>query len=306
MSRSAGGVSKQVLDIFQDANMLDIGRHDGHHTKTEYREMARAEGITDRHLIAQKTPITNSGTWTKVRDIVQDLGHYQRASGAGNQMRQITPETIRGFIASRIADGVSDSYVKSIRMACNKFAACLGDAEKSAKIFEVTKEFAGAGVNKELDQIRFNDPQAVIDKISDPKCQIIAEIQLSTGLRVNDARYIRLNPDGHSIEVHSKAGRVVPQQEIGADLWQKVASYVEDGKNTVSLATYDHYRYEVGKAARAAGETVARTHSFRHNYAYNLNNDLQAAGAGKYSAQAQVSKALYHERLDITTRYIDK
>ena len=90
MSRSAGGVSKQVLDIFQDANMLDIGKHDGHHTKTEYREMARAEGITDRHLIAQKTPITNSGTWTKIRDIVQDLGHYQRASGAANNARDNT------------------------------------------------------------------------------------------------------------------------------------------------------------------------------------------------------------------------
>ena len=75
MSRSAGGVSKQVLDIFQDAGMLDIGRHDGHHTKTEYREMARAEGITDRHLIAQRTPITNSGTWVKVRNIVAGIGY---------------------------------------------------------------------------------------------------------------------------------------------------------------------------------------------------------------------------------------
>ena len=57
MSRKGEGVSKQVTNIFQEADMIDIGSHAGHRTKTEYRDMAREEGHNGSHGLSQQVVI---------------------------------------------------------------------------------------------------------------------------------------------------------------------------------------------------------------------------------------------------------
>ena len=301
MSR-AGGLSWQVTEMFDNAGMLDIGRSSDHKTKTEYRQELMADNVKGAHHLSQRTPVTNSATWDKIKGNIIELGKYQRATGAGNRLSEVTDGTIRGFLASK-QGSVSESTLNGIRYSLNKMGACLGE-ERSASIFKVTQEFKGCGVEKPQEKIRFDNPQAVIDRISDPRCQEIAQLQLDTGLRVNDARYIRLNGDGHSIEVHSKAGRVVKEFEVGAQHYQKLQEF-SGGKMQFSLSTINHYRYELKKAAKAVGEKMSRTHSFRHNFANKLYHDLRSEGYGHNEARAIVSETLFHERLDIVDRYID-
>ena len=105
MSR-AGGLSWQVTDMFESAGMLDIGRSSDHKTKTEYRQELMADNVKGAHGLSQRTPVTNSATWDKIKGNLQELGKYQRATGAGNRLSEVTDGTIRGFLASK--QGVVD------------------------------------------------------------------------------------------------------------------------------------------------------------------------------------------------------
>lgn len=303
MSRKGEGVSKQVTNIFQEADMLDIGSHAGHRTKTEYRDMAREEGHNGSHGLSQQVPVTNSNTWSTVKGYTVELGHFQRAHGGGTNLRRVTPEMVRDYIQSKVDAGLSVSTIDNVRFAITKFSACV--PKISEKIFEVTQEFKGAGKVLEVGQIRFNDPEKVIANIQDPRCQAIAQLQLSTGLRVQDACRIRLNGDGHTIDVHSKAGHRFKNFDIGKENYERIAQFAPEGKTEFSLSKVGHYRYELQKACAAAGEKMSRTHSFRHNYAYNLYSELRAKGYGHNAARAEVSKALFHERLEVVDRYIN-
>ncbi len=53
MSR-AGGLSWQVTEMFDHAGMLDIGRSDGHKTKTEYRQELMADNVKGAHGLSHK------------------------------------------------------------------------------------------------------------------------------------------------------------------------------------------------------------------------------------------------------------
>ena len=316
MSRKGEGVSLQVSNIFREANMLDIGNHAGHKTKTEYRDMAREQGASGSHELAQNVPVTNSNTWennTKVWCI--DLAHYCRANNWGNDLRQIQPEAVRQYLCAKIdgtwtrgnslGTGLTVGSINDIRAACNKLAACIEQHQPgiAAKIYEVTQEFRGAGAVPEAQQIRFNDPRQVIANIQDPACKAVATLQLECGLRVHDACRMRLNGDGHSIEVHAKAGHHFDRYDIGRERYEMVKQFA-NGRSEFSLTKISHYRYELSKACQAAGETMRRTHSFRHNYAYGRYHELRAEGYSHNEARAIVSQELFHARLDIVDRYI--
>ena len=317
MSRKGEGVSLQVSNIFREAGMLDIGRHDGHHTKTEYRDMAREQGASGSHELAQAVPVTNSKTWESIKVWCSDLGHFCRSNDWGNNLRQLQPEAVRQYIAAKVdgtwtrgngqAEGLTVGSINDIRAACNKLAACIEQHQPgiAAKIYEVTQEFKGAGAVPEEQQIRFNDPRNVIEHIADPACKAVATLQLECGLRVHDACRMRLNADGHTIEVHAKAGHHFDQYNIGRERYQMVQQFA-NGRSEFSLTKISHYRYELSKACKAAGETMRRTHSFRHNYAYSRYHELRAEGYSHNEARAIVSQELFHARLDIVDRYIDR
>ena len=318
MSRKGEGVSLQVSNIFREAGMLDIGRHDGHHTKTEYRDMAREQGASGSHELAQAVPITNSSTWENNTKVwCKDLAHYCRANNWGNDLRQLQPEAVRQYLCAKIdgtwtrgngqAEGLTVGSINDIRAACNKLAACIEQHQPgiAAKIYEVTQEFRGAGAVPEAQQIRFNDPRQVIANIQDPACKAVATLQLECGLRVHDACRMRLNGDGHTIEVHAKAGHHYERYDIGRERYEMVKQFA-NGRSEFSLTKISHYRYELSKACQAAGETMRRTHSFRHNYAYSRYHELRDEGFTHNEARAIVSQELFHARLDIVDRYIDR
>ena len=317
MSRKGEGVSLQVSNIFREAGMLDIGRHDGHHTKTEYRDMAREQGASGSHELAQAVPVTNSKTWESIKVWCSDLGHFCRSNDWGNNLRQLQPEAVRQYIAAKVdgtwtrgngqAEGLTVGSINDIRAACNKLAACIEQHQPgiAAKIYEVTQEFKGAGAVPEEQQIRFNDPRNVIEHIADPACKAVATLQLECGLRVHDACRMRLNADGHTIEVHAKAGHHFDRYDIGRERYEMVKQFA-NGRSEFSLTKISHYRYELSKACQAAGETMRRTHSFRHNYAYSRYHELRDEGFTHNEARAIVSQELFHARLDIVDRYIDR
>lgn len=318
MSRKGEGVSLQVSNIFREAGMLDIGNHAGHRTKTEYRDMAREQGASGSHELAQAVPITNSSTWENNTKVwCKDLAHYCRANNWGNDLRQIQPEAVRQYIAAKVdgtwtrgngqAEGLTVGSINDIRAACNKLAACIEQHQPgiSEKIYEVTQEFRGAGAVPEAQQIRFNDPRNVIEHIADPACKAVATLQLECGLRVHDACRMRLNADGHTIEVHAKAGHHFDRYDIGRERYEMVKQFA-NGRSEFSLTKISHYRYELSKACKLAGETMQRTHSLRHNYAYSRYHELRDEGFTHNEARAIVSQELFHARLDIVDRYIDR
>ena len=318
MSRHGEGVSLQVSNIFREANMLDIGNHAGHKTKTEYRDMAREQGASGSHELAQNVPVTNSNSWEKsIKMWCSDLGHFCRANNWGNNLRQLQPEAVRQYIAAKVdgtwtrgnglAEGLTVGSVNDIRAAINKLGACLERYQPgiAAKIYEVTQEFKGAGAVPEAQQIRFDDPRQVIANVQDPACKAVATLQLECGLRVHDACRMRLNGDGHTIEVHAKAGHHYERYDIGRERYQMVAQFAPEGRSEFSLTRISHYRYELSKACQAAGETMRRTHSFRHNYAYSRYHELRDEGCGHNEARAIVSRELFHELLSVVDAYIE-
>ena len=125
----------------------------------------------------------------------------------------------------------------------------------------------------------FNNPQAVVDAIQDPRAHLAASLQLETGLRVHDVTYIRLNAD-NTLEVNSKAGYRVANFPIPANLAAELREFgapnmKADGSTQFNLISYNGYRNELKSATESCGERYTGTHALRASFAVAFYNSLR-------------------------------
>ena len=305
MSRKGTSVERQITEMMECYREIDTD-----YKKLDAQNAARENGAKTSHEIAGSVKITQSETYTKYKGIYEQLGHFCRAEGYGNNlMNAINPESVQRFLDMKIELGRSNNTMQGICTAMNKLDDIMnandgGNRDFSA-IVQDCRDYAATNCpHLDTETRRFEDPAAVIDAITDEKCKLAAELQYQTGLRVNDVCYVRLNPDG-TLEINSKAGRRVPNFQIPQNLFEKLRDFA-DGKDKFTLTKYDHYAYELRKACDKVGENYTGTHAFRHSYAYESYHKHRDEGMTHDQARAAVSKELFHERLDIVDKYIDR
>ena len=303
-------VSGQINDIIRRSGMVSID--DSDYKRAGHVAELRGEGMTDWHAQASYTNITEHKTLEAYKSDWRELGRYQRDNGYGTNLRKVSPDCVRDFLQSKLDAGRSYNTMVGYLTSIGKLDAMLDSmsGRERGRLFDPVLQgdnsmratIKAEAPRADAETRAFRDPQAVVAAIADPRCQLAAEIQLATGLRVHDVTYIRLNADG-SLEINSKAGRRIPSYPIPSDLSARLMA-INDGPGTFHLCNYDHYRYELAKACAATGEHYTGTHALRHSYAQQSYADHRASGMSENEAKAAVSEELFHHRLEITDTYL--
>lgn len=304
MSKSAGA---WISDCMRRSGMQEISSdtHRGDETR-----MAIEQGFSGRHEIAAQTGIHNSLTYSRYKSVWRDYLNYCKTEGGyGKDPRTYGPETVTDYMQHRIEGGCSANTLMSIGSAMGKWAAACDRAYGGTRFQEWAKPIAearalGRQVCPHLDQETraFKAPQAVIAAMTDPRAQLAATIQLTTGLRSMNVTRLQLNPDG-SLFVRSKAGYTAPHFAISPKISAELRE-MADSTGKVNLIPYKAYIAQIQAACAATGEKYTGSHAFRHNYARNRFNELRQGGMSVDRAKLQVSEELFHHRLDIMDKYL--
>lgn len=304
MARNGHSVKHDVNDIFRQSGIIQINSDV---TRSDETRQAIEAGYQTKHEIAGQTGIHQSETLHKYKSVVTDFFHFCRAGGMGRDYKTYTADDVRAYMMTKLEDGKSLNTIQGIGSALNKLDNMLNKLDGGSRDFSgVIAEVRGLAIKTapqlDLETRRFNDPHAVINAMSDDRCKLAATIQLETGLRKMNVCKIILNGDG-TLNVKSKAGYRDAHFQISPTLYSKLEEYAND-KGRVYLTNYDHYVYELKKACFKVGENYTGTHAFRHNFAQNLYTNCRNGGMSDAEAKAVVSKALFHDRLDIVDKYL--
>ena len=305
MGRHSEGVSLQVNTILQTSCFIDIDNDE--YKKSAARDKLKAEStLTNSHDLNGNVHITQSKTLEKYKGIYTDLCHFARSNGLGNDIRAYDGNVIKSYLENKLADGRGYNTMRGYCSALNKLDnilnACDGGTRDYAPAIQEYKQVIADLPRTDTAVRRFNNPQNVIDHITDARVQLAAEIEFKTGLRCNDVSYFRIN-DNNTLYIKSKAGFRVPEYKIPQNLMSKIKEFA-NCNNTCRLTTYSHYSYELKKACEATGERFTGTHALRHSYAYESYNSHIADGLTVKEAKAEVSHELFHDRLDIVEKYL--
>lgn len=303
-------ISQNIDQIIKQSGMVAIAT-DYH--RGDHKHDLIDNGVSDPHEIAKQTKITESKTLVKYTNTWRQLGNFAQDGGYASSLRGLKPDCVRDFLISKLETGRSWNTLEGYCSAIGKLDACLTAMSNpcaprplrfEAVISEMRPYLKATAPHTDVSTRAYTDPQAVVNAIQDPRCQLAAELQLSTGLRCNDALYIRhINADG-TLYINSKAGRRVNDFAIPADLAARLREFAPADGSPFRLASYQEYSRELRSAAEACGEHWTGTHALRHNWAKASYADHLSAGMSPKEARAAVSEELFHHRLEIVETYL--
>lgn len=303
MSKSPGG---WISDIMRRSEINEIGSGI---TRSAETRAAIEHGAAGRHEIAAVTGIHSSLTLDRYKSVWRDYISYCRAEGYGKDPRTYGPVTVTDYMQHRIDAGCSANTLQSIGSALGKWAAACDRAYGGDRFASWAKPIAearalGRQVCPRLDQETraFHDPWRVIATMTDPRAQLAATLQLTTGLRSMNVCKLQLNTDG-SLFVRSKAGYTCPHFAISPSISRELRE-LADPSGKVNLIAYKPYIAAIQAACAATGEHYTGSHAFRHNYAQARYAELRQGGMSVDRAKMQVSEELFHHRLDIIDTYL--
>lgn len=319
-------MTQQINTMFQRSDMvqIDTGRYRHEEMEGFRDEHGRNPNAHEKGAFA----ITDGATFDKYKNEIKALANYCKENFGIKRLVDIQPQHISSFMHykiddvsisknGRITDGISQQTANNYIKCFNKFDDMLN------KAFGTNKDFSG--VCKEMydyakemakppntETRAFNDPQAVINAMSDPRHQLIAEIQLNTGLRQNDANYIRLNPDGQTVYIRSKCGYRVENFQMPQNLYAKITEFAKEigtkldqnGLPCFRIADYKGYLQDLKQACNKVGEKYTGSHAFRHNYAKASFDRHLKEGKTVHEAKQEVSNEMFHGREDVVENYL--
>ena len=309
-----GSVKWQVNTMLNKIKQIGSSRH-------EAKQQAQ---YSSPHELAKQTGIHSYKTLDTYRGVAKDLLQYAKDNGFTKDIEKLTGETVKSFLENKLQEGISYNTLKTYTAAVTKLEVALekhngNDYDLSKAAQEVLSQARANGMGPTEQHRAFQNPQAVINNISNPDYKTIAQFQLVSGLRLSELNHTR--PD----QLREENGRMfvsVEQGKGGKDrivevkdrqAFQAFKSLVESkqqtsgkyaGKYTFSKSGY---RAAVASAAAKAGETERGTHSFRWNYAQREYIDKQISlGKPESQAKLEVSHELGHNRESITDHYLHR
>lgn len=308
----------QISALERESGYLHID--DGHH-KAEDRQRLIDDGMTNRHEQGKAMGIYERATLVKYNNIYKQYLRAERAEGRPMDLKATTAAKVDAWLTSKWEGGCSPSTMRGYCEAMAKLEGMLETVlSKNGQTWQHTESMNNvlaehrAEANAatlpigERQPRAFEDPQAVVAAISDPRAQLAAELQLATGLRVHDVTYVRVNADG-SLDINSKAGYRDPQFAVPSRLVAELREFgkgnmLPDGSTTYNLISYKQYSGALKAAAESCGERYTGTHALRHNYAQASYTEHRTNGMTDLQARSAVAEELFHHRTCVTYNYI--
>lgn len=273
-------------------------------SRSDAKKELYEEGFKTSHEVNSRIGITSYESYKKDKSVAMIFTKFCFEEYKIKQLSQIKPEMVVHFIDNAIERDCSKNTCNGYTSGINKFAQALDKLCPTAiprtETWYAATQSCKEMINNEAPVLdngtrAYNNPDAIINAISEPNLRICAEMQLHYGLRLADATKLS-DIKGNILTVHnSKNG-----QDIKVTLTDADAQRLQCGVN-VKQSTY---RTALQNACAETGQEWNGTHGLRHNFAQNRMSELTEGGMSRSSALATVSEEMGHHRPAITEIYL--
>lgn len=338
MSKNHMSVSAQFRADFWDSGLVYGTRsqqEDGR-TKFEIKCDLRNQGITEFHETAKFTPIRQSTAKDYIGTLVE-MGNYLKSRNEcldekGHfDVKIVNADHVYSWLSAKVEENLEKAAMGEKMSQCanrmdniasimNKWAVAADRTRGTNLVPSMEKAIAEfrqkvlPDMPQSQARIRaYENPEAVIKELANgtgssdlnARAQLVAEIQLRTGLRVDNARNFELKPNGR-IAITSKGGMPHPSYKLPVDLYARALSCNGGNLGKCELIAYSTYLDKLSGACQRIGVNYSKhsSHGFRHAFAKNYYNSLRKQGVSDVRAKAMVSKELFHTRLDVVETYL--
>lgn len=306
-NRQESRLSTQLAHAIKSSGIVEVGR-----SRYDAKADARANGAKTSHDINATIGITSWASYDKFCSQVKVFGSWCFGNGCNN-LNQIKPEHVTGFLRSLIDCGYARNTVQGYAAAINKMAVMIERgltgtgtrAAKWSKAIDTVRADINTCVQKDTATRAYADPHAIVAAMPDERLQLCASMQLNHGLRIADATKINthnISADDKFLTVkNSKNG-----QDITVALRPGEADHIRalaDGNGMVAVKQSE-YRAALSKACTDTGQDYNGSHGLRHNYAQNRMDALTSSGMSYTKALDTVASEMGHHRAEITHTYL--
>lgn len=320
-----GNVNWQVQEIFKKSGINHIGQSK-HTAKNAARISLKEENRPDGwHNIGKAMGIHSYSTADAYRDVWRQLGHYVRSVCGEKNMEKITGEHVQSYLESRTIAGVAHATFLKEAAACEKLEVALnGFAEKqqTGNNYAFSDYVSQARVNAHEMLQRFNgcraydEPERLIEAITNPLHQLVARMQFESGVRVSEASHLSQdNLKGivkdpatgdmrGCVYVTSAKGGIDGEKYVSPETYRTLEKEIQSSSDGRFIFSKNDYRDSLKKASRLTGQGYNASHGLRWNFARSRFQEVQRCGQGYEQALQQVSQEMFHQRADITEHYL--
>lgn len=306
-NRQESRLSTQLAHAIKTSGIVEVGR-----SRYDAKADARAAGAKTSHDINATIGITSWATYDKFRSQAKVFGAWCFGNGCNN-INQIKPEHVTGFLRSLIDCGYARNTVQGYAATINKMAVMLERgltgtgtrADKWSKAIDTVRADINTCVQKDTATRAYADPHAIVAAMPDDRMQLCASMQLNHGLRIADATKINahnISADGATLMVkNSKNG-----QDITVALRPGEADHIRAlaDSNGMVAVKQSEYRAALTRACADTGQDYNGSHGLRHNYAQNRMDALTSSGMSYTKALDTVASEMGHHRAEITHTYL--
>ena len=265
----------------------------------------KANGAMNSHDRHEGTAISWN-TYDTYKSACMPLAVFAKTEGV-HDIYQITPQVVSDYMIKVVDCGVKYATFEKICSAVEKFCTCVNEHNGSSldfhKVIDDYKSSAKEALPaSDFTSRSYDNPAEIIGNLTGEKMQIVAELQLTCGLRVSDACHFSPSMiHGSDLTVNSKNGQehtVTPSPQLMGRIQAVVAS---EGQFSVNRGSYSN---QLEKACKAAGQEWHGTHGLRHTFAKTRMAELTGMGMSYNKALRIVSEEMGHHRPEITEWYL--
>jgi integrase len=259
------------------------------------------------HELGKNLLVYSYNTADSYRDISKEAFAFAKENFGVKDITKLEAQHINAFLESKIEANVKYSTFQKYAAALEKLEVALSRYTGKEYNFDLkeTRELAQQILQKTDAHRAYDNPQKVINAISDKTFKILATAQLESGARVHELNHLKLShfKKNGSIEVQGKGGKT-RDLELSEKTYNDLKALVLNSENQKLTFNTDAYRNELKNACKATNQEYQGSHGLRWNYAQSKFNELQQQGKTYEQALSIVSQKMGHERPDITEHYL--
>jgi len=295
-----GNISYQVHEVFKSIIRFGESKH-------EAKEIAREAGARTWHELGKNLDIYSYSSADSYRDVAKEAFAFAKENFGVKDITRLESQHINAFLESKVEANVKYSTFQKYAAACEKLEVALNRFTGKEYNFDLTevRELAQQILQKTDAHRAYENPQKVINAVSNQTFKVIAQAQLESGARVSELNHLKLSQfkENGSIEVQGKGGKI-RDLELSEKTYNDLKAIVLKSENQKLTFSTDAYRNELKAACEKVNEAYQGTHGLRWNYAQSMFAQLQQQGKTYEESLSIVSERLGHERSDITEHYL--
>lgn len=278
--------------------------------------------INPNHPHFQK--IASYQTMESYRNVWNNFFNYLKEHWNIKDFEQISTEHISAYLDYKIEYYPSKLYLKKIVSALGKLEIALNKFAKN--IYNETRDYNFSVRQYILDEAQnldlvadnyhhraYNNPELLIQSLSDPAHQLAARIQYEGGARIEGVALIKaeqllgsvfdpITKQAKFVYTSKEKGGKCGPVSINRDTYDLLCQHIKNHR--YFKINRQHYWNDLKQAAIFANESPESSHALRWNFAKRRIFEYAQAGYSYSDSLKQVSNEMKHNRSSITEHYL--